>query len=133
MDWKQAWSTTANTTNSALDSLAPVCVPFAARWDLEADRRNKLRTPEHLKTLMGAQKEHNAARSTLSTAKSQQAHRAGRVEQSVRGRPPRRPGREQGSRAARARHPRQAQGRAGELPEHAQGPGDSGAFGARRA
>ncbi|MEV5874113.1 ATP-binding protein [Streptomyces sp. NPDC052101] len=71
MDWKQAWSTTVNTTNSALDSLTPVCVPFAARWDLEADRRDKLRTPEHLKALMAAQKEHNAARSTLSTAKSQ--------------------------------------------------------------
>ncbi|MEU4033519.1 ATP-binding protein [Streptomyces collinus] len=72
MDWKQAWSTTTNTTNSALDSLAPVCVPFAARWDLEAERRNKLRTPEHLKALMAAQKEHNAARSTHATAKSQQ-------------------------------------------------------------
>ncbi|MFJ3227958.1 ATP-binding protein [Streptomyces sp. NPDC086783] len=72
MDWKQAWSTTTNTTNSALDSLAPVCVPFAARWDLEADRRDKLRTPEHLKALMAAQKEHNAARSTHATAKSQQ-------------------------------------------------------------
>ncbi|MFJ5017010.1 MarR family transcriptional regulator [Streptomyces griseoluteus] len=72
MDWKQAWSTTANTTNSALDALAPVCVPFAVRWDLEADRRNKLRTPEHLKALMAAQKEHNAARSTHATAKSQQ-------------------------------------------------------------
>ncbi|WP_317444098.1 FtsK/SpoIIIE domain-containing protein [Streptomyces collinus] len=72
MDWKQAWSTTTNTTNSALDSLAPVCVPFAARWDLEAERRNKLRTPEHLKTLMAAQKDHNAARSTHATAKSQQ-------------------------------------------------------------
>ena len=46
--------------------------PFAARWDLEADRRNKLRTPEHLKALMAAQKEHNAARSTHATAKSQQ-------------------------------------------------------------
>ncbi|MET8582575.1 ATP-binding protein [Streptomyces collinus] len=72
MDWKQAWSTTTNTTNSALDSLAPVCVPFAARWDLETERRNKLRTPEHLKALMAAQKEHNAARSTHATAKSQQ-------------------------------------------------------------
>ncbi|QKV93314.1 ATP-binding protein [Streptomyces sp. NA02950] len=72
MDWKQAWSTTTNTTNAALDSLAPVCVPFAARWDLEADRRDKLRTPEHLKALMAAQKEHNAARSTHATAKSQQ-------------------------------------------------------------
>ncbi|MFG2756801.1 ATP-binding protein [Streptomyces wuyuanensis] len=72
MDWKQAWSTTANTTNSALDSLAQVCAPFAARWDLEADRRNKLRTPDHLKALMATQKEHNAARSTHATAKSQQ-------------------------------------------------------------
>ncbi|WP_425829619.1 ATP-binding protein [Streptomyces fractus] len=71
MDWKKAWTTTTNTTNGALDSLSPVCAPFAARWDQEADRRNKLRTPEHLKTLMAAQKEHNAARSTLSTAKSQ--------------------------------------------------------------
>ncbi|MFG2632648.1 ATP-binding protein [Streptomyces sp. NPDC048362] len=72
MDWKQAWSTTTNTTNSALDSLAPVCAPFAVRWDLEADRRNKLRTQGHLKALMAAQKEHNAARSTHATAKSQQ-------------------------------------------------------------
>ncbi|MBO7938144.1 winged helix-turn-helix domain-containing protein [Streptomyces sp. S9] len=72
MDWKQAWSTTTNTTTAALDSLSPVCAPFAVRWDLEADRRNKLRTPEHLKALMAAQKEHNAARSTHATAKSQQ-------------------------------------------------------------
>ncbi|MGW3494009.1 ATP-binding protein [Streptomyces sp. NPDC001020] len=71
MDWKKAWSSTTNTTSAALDSVSPVFVPFAARWDLEAERRNKLRTPEHLKTLMAAQKEHNAARSTLSTAKSQ--------------------------------------------------------------
>ncbi|WP_405635891.1 FtsK/SpoIIIE domain-containing protein [Streptomyces sp. NBC_00056] len=71
MDWKQAWSSTTNTTTAALDSVSPVFVPFAARWDLEADRRNKLRTPEHLKALMATQKEHNAARSTLSTAKSQ--------------------------------------------------------------
>ncbi|MFH9499951.1 ATP-binding protein [Streptomyces globisporus] len=71
MDWKQAWSTTTNTTTTALDSLSPVFVPFAVRWDLEADRRNKLRTPEHLKALMAAQKEHNAARSTLSTARAQ--------------------------------------------------------------
>ncbi|MFI5701675.1 ATP-binding protein [Streptomyces xanthochromogenes] len=71
MDWKQAWSTTTNTTTTALDSLTPVFVPFATRWDLEADRRAKLRTPEHLKALMAAQKEHNAARSTLASAKSQ--------------------------------------------------------------
>jgi S-DNA-T family DNA segregation ATPase FtsK/SpoIIIE len=72
VDRKQAWSNTTNTTNAAFDSLAPVCVPFASRWDLEADRRDKLRTPEHLKALMAAQKEHNAARSTHATAKSQQ-------------------------------------------------------------
>ncbi|MEU8770229.1 ATP-binding protein [Streptomyces griseus] len=71
MDWKQAWSTTTNTTTTALDAVAPVFVPFAVRWDLEADRRTKLRTPEHLKALMAAQKEHNAARSTLSTARAQ--------------------------------------------------------------
>ncbi|MFH9118762.1 ATP-binding protein [Streptomyces globisporus] len=71
MDWKQAWSTTTNTTTTALDSLSPVFVPFAVRWDLEAERRTKLRTPEHLKALMAAQKEHNAARSTLSTARAQ--------------------------------------------------------------
>ncbi|MEV8450073.1 ATP-binding protein [Streptomyces parvus] len=71
MDWKQAWSTTTNTTTTALDAVSPVFVPFAVRWDLEADRRTKLRTPEHLKALMAAQKEHNAARSTLSTARAQ--------------------------------------------------------------
>ncbi len=71
MDWKQAWSTTTNTTTTALDAVAPVFVQFAVRWDLEADRRTKLRTPEHLKALMAAQKEHNAARSTLSTARAQ--------------------------------------------------------------
>ncbi|WP_353943700.1 ATP-binding protein [Streptomyces sp. HUAS MG91] len=71
MDWKQAWSTTTNTTTTALNSVSPLCAPFAVRWDLEADRRTKLRTPEHLKALMAAQKEHNAARSTLSTANSQ--------------------------------------------------------------
>ncbi|MFH9668939.1 ATP-binding protein [Streptomyces globisporus] len=71
MDWKQAWSTTTNTTTTALDAVAPVFVPFAVRWDLEAERRTKLRTPEHLKALMAAQKEHNAARSTLSTARAQ--------------------------------------------------------------
>lgn len=72
MDWKQAWSTATTTTNGALDALSPACVPFAVRWDLAADRRDKLRTPEHLKALMAAQKEHNAARSTSATAKSQQ-------------------------------------------------------------
>lgn len=55
------------------DALAPACAPFAARWDAEADRRAKLRTPENLKALMDAQKAHNSARSTAATAKAQRA------------------------------------------------------------
>ncbi|MER6604306.1 MarR family transcriptional regulator [Streptomyces parvus] len=54
-----------------LDALAPACAPFAARWDAEADRRMKLRTPENLKALMTAQREHTSARATAATAKSQ--------------------------------------------------------------
>jgi hypothetical protein len=46
-----------------LDEAAPACAPFAARWDAEADRRRQLRTPEHLKALIAAQREHNSARS----------------------------------------------------------------------
>ncbi|MEV5667122.1 helicase HerA domain-containing protein, partial [Streptomyces flaveolus] len=45
----------------------------AARWDAEADRRAKLRTPANLKLLMDAQRAHNSARSTASTARSQRA------------------------------------------------------------
>ncbi|WP_405822055.1 FtsK/SpoIIIE domain-containing protein [Streptomyces sp. NBC_00838] len=71
MDWKQAWSKTADTTNTTLDALSPALAPFAARWDAEAGRRAKLRTPENLKKLMDAQKAHNSARSTAATAKSQ--------------------------------------------------------------
>ncbi|WP_327681896.1 FtsK/SpoIIIE domain-containing protein [Streptomyces sp. NBC_00467] len=70
MDWKQAWSTTANTTTTALDSLAPVCAPFAIRWDREAERRAQLRTPENLKALMAAQRQHNTALSNLRLAKN---------------------------------------------------------------
>ncbi|MFG3059017.1 FtsK/SpoIIIE domain-containing protein [Streptomyces sp. NPDC048231] len=73
MDWKQAWSTTTTTTNTALDALAPMCAPFAARWDREAERRTLLRTPEHLKALMAAQREHNAARSTAAMARNQRS------------------------------------------------------------
>ncbi|MFR0353408.1 FtsK/SpoIIIE domain-containing protein [Streptomyces sediminimaris] len=73
MDWKQAWSTTAATTNSALDALAPMCAPFAARWDREAERRAQLRTSENLKALMAAQREHNSARSTHAMARNQRS------------------------------------------------------------
>ncbi|MEU6950760.1 MarR family transcriptional regulator [Streptomyces sp. NPDC046316] len=58
---------------NTLDALTPAFVPFAARWDAEADRRAKLRTPEHLKALMDAQRAHNSARSTAATAKTQRA------------------------------------------------------------
>ncbi|MCQ4046698.1 MarR family transcriptional regulator [Streptantibioticus rubrisoli] len=75
MDKKQGWSASAASAKSqvvnALDALTPVCAPFAARWDAEADRRAKLRTPEHLKALLKAQKDHNSARSMAAQAKSQ--------------------------------------------------------------
>lgn len=73
MDWKQAWSTTTTTTNTALDALAPMCAPFAARWDREAERRAQMRTPENLKALMAAQREHNSARSTAAMARNQRS------------------------------------------------------------
>ena len=82
MDLAAALSKTIDTTKSArvasitgtvnaLDALTPVCSPFAARWDAEADRRRQLRTPENLKKLMTAQREHNSARATAATAKNQ--------------------------------------------------------------
>jgi S-DNA-T family DNA segregation ATPase FtsK/SpoIIIE len=80
VDRKQVWSKIADATNSgrsviinSLDALAPTCAPLAARWDAEADRRAKLRTPENLKALLEAQKKHNAARSTAATARTQRA------------------------------------------------------------
>ncbi|MEV8204313.1 FtsK/SpoIIIE domain-containing protein [Streptomyces sp. NPDC079189] len=73
MDWKQAWSTTTTTTNGALDALAPICAPFAARWDRDAERRAQLRTPDNLKALMAAQREHNSARSTAAMARNQRS------------------------------------------------------------
>ncbi|MFJ3044171.1 MarR family transcriptional regulator [Streptomyces tendae] len=60
----------AHGTNT-LDALSPVAAPLAARWDAEADRRHALRTPENLKRLMKAQREHTSARATESTARSQ--------------------------------------------------------------
>jgi hypothetical protein len=87
VDCKEVLSKIAAVTNSGretitngLDALAPVAAPFAARWDAEADRRAKLRTPENLKTLLDAQRAHNAARSTAATARSQRtAARKGSV------------------------------------------------------
>jgi len=59
------------TTGRALDTAAPVCAPFAHRWDAEADRRMALRTPENLKALIAAQRANTSARSTAATAASQ--------------------------------------------------------------
>lgn len=56
---------------NALNTLSPTFAPLAARWDAEADRRSKLRTPDNLKRLMEAQRGHTSARSTAATAKSQ--------------------------------------------------------------
>lgn len=78
MDSKQVWSKIsdgtkwmrASATNVA-DACSPMCAPFAARWDAEADRRMQLRTPEHLKALLTAQREHTSARATAAAARSQ--------------------------------------------------------------
>ena len=68
---KWAGRMSASGTVNALDALTPLCLPLAVRWDAEADRRTKLRTPEHLKTLMDAQRAHNSARSTAAQARAQ--------------------------------------------------------------
>ncbi|MGW0226661.1 hypothetical protein, partial [Streptomyces tendae] len=60
----------AGTVTNVLDVMAPTLAPFAARWDAEADRRMALRTPENLKRLMEAQKNHASARSTAVQAKT---------------------------------------------------------------
>ncbi|OEU95518.1 hypothetical protein AN216_23525 [Streptomyces oceani] len=62
-----------NHTSAAVDAAAPLCAPFAARWDAEDDRRRQLRTQENLKALLKAQKEHNSARVQASSARSQRA------------------------------------------------------------
>ncbi|MGW5679744.1 MarR family transcriptional regulator [Streptomyces sp. NPDC003860] len=82
MDVSEAWSkiskgtksvrqASATRTINALDALSPMCAPVAERWDAEADRRHKLRTPENLKKLLDAQRAHNSARATAATARSQ--------------------------------------------------------------
>ncbi len=68
---KSAGRGSAKAGVNALDALSPICAPFAARWDAEADRRRQLRTPENLKKLMDAQRAHNSARSTAAAARSQ--------------------------------------------------------------
>ncbi|MEV6110849.1 ATP-binding protein, partial [Streptomyces sp. NPDC051940] len=84
MDSKAVWSKISEPTKSAriksaetitnlLDSMTPTFAPLAARWDTEADRRAKLRTPENLKALMDAQRAHNSARSTAASARSQRS------------------------------------------------------------
>jgi S-DNA-T family DNA segregation ATPase FtsK/SpoIIIE len=80
VDKKQAWSKITTATNSGrsaiintADALAPTFAPFAARWDAEADRRRKLRTPQNLKALMDAQRAHNSARSTAAQARNQRS------------------------------------------------------------
>lgn len=88
MDVREAWSKAGSGAKTArrfsaerisrasgaitrtLDGAAPTVAPFAARWDAEADRRAKLRTPENLKKLMDAQRNHTSARSTAAQAKT---------------------------------------------------------------
>ncbi|MGO4417243.1 type IV secretory system conjugative DNA transfer family protein [Streptomyces sp. MCAF7] len=68
---KSAWRASATGAVNAADSLSPTFAPFAARWDAEADRRMQLRTPEHLKALIEAQRKNTSARSTAATARVQ--------------------------------------------------------------
>ncbi|MFD9515604.1 FtsK/SpoIIIE domain-containing protein, partial [Streptomyces mirabilis] len=62
---------TTAAASQALDGAAPMCAPLAHRWDTEAERRAKLRTPENLKALIAAQRANTSARSTAATAASQ--------------------------------------------------------------
>lgn len=59
---KRASSAIRSRGTNAADALSPLFVPLASRWTEEADRRTKLRTPEHLKALIAAQREHGSAR-----------------------------------------------------------------------
>lgn len=56
---------------AALDAVAPYCAPLAERWDAERKRRLELRTPEHLKALLTAQREYGSARSVERQAAAQ--------------------------------------------------------------
>jgi S-DNA-T family DNA segregation ATPase FtsK/SpoIIIE len=73
---KDGSKSAAATITNALDAASPTLAPFAARWDAEADRRAKLRTPENLKRLMEAQKNHASARSTAAQAKTRRQNLA---------------------------------------------------------
>jgi DNA segregation ATPase FtsK/SpoIIIE, S-DNA-T family len=88
VDFAQAWSKIGTSTKAAhqfsaerinrtseavgllLDAAAPSCAPLAARWDAEADRRRQLRTPEHLRALMDAQRNFMSSRSLAARARS---------------------------------------------------------------
>lgn len=75
---KSGWRWSATQTTAGLNAAGPVCAPLAVRWDAEADRRKDLRTPEHLKELIAAQRDHNTARALASQAGHQRkAARAG--------------------------------------------------------
>lgn len=68
---KSAWRASATAGVNALDMLAPIAAPVASKWDAEADRRAKLRTPENLRALMDAQRAYNSARSMAAQARHQ--------------------------------------------------------------
>lgn len=76
VDYSPAWWLAAGKAKTALreshtiNTLSAVCTPFAERWDAEADRRKALRTPEHLKALMDAQRAYSSARSMAARAKA---------------------------------------------------------------
>lgn len=89
MDVAEAWIKAGEITKTARlkvvvangsDVLAGWCAPVAERWDAAAARRDELRTPEHLKGLMKAQREYNSTRVQARSAAAQrriakQAHR----------------------------------------------------------
>lgn len=77
MDLSSAWPKAAktaksitDTTTNTLDALSPTFAPFAARWDVEADRRKRLRTEANLKALMEANAAYSSARVTAAKAKT---------------------------------------------------------------
>lgn len=67
------WESATTTITNALDTVSPAFVPFAQRWDAERDRRDKLRTPEHLRDLLKAQAAYNTARTAARQAKTQRS------------------------------------------------------------
>lgn len=79
VDYTPAWWLAAGKAKTALreshtiNTLTTVCTPFAQRWDAEADRRKGLRTQEHLKALMDAQRNYASARSLAARAKADRA------------------------------------------------------------